>query len=105
MILGGKFYYGLRIVTGDQADASPETVSVVVSLMGNKGTTGEITVNVHEGWLLFFKTRFRESAYDDLIIECDGDLGDIQVVHAGLRYIRVIDVITPDWYIDFFNGP
>ena len=102
-IIEGKYYYGLRIVTGDQAGASPDTASVVVSLTGNKGTTGEITVDAQEGWFLFYETRFRESAYDDLIIECDGDLGDIQVVHAGLRYKRVLNIITPDWYIDSFT--
>ena len=99
--LGDKFYYGLRIVTGDQAGASPDTCNVVVSLTGDKGTTGEITINVRKGFL--FKTRFEESAYDDLVIECDGDLGDIQVVHAGLRYITVIGIIAPDWYIDYFT--
>ena len=73
----------------------------MVSLTGDKGTTGEITINA---LLLSFKNRrFKKGAYDDLIIECDGDLGDIQVVHAGLRYRRVLNIITPDWYIDFFN--
>ena len=101
--LADKFYYGLRIVTGDQANASPDTSDVVLSLMGDKGTTGEITVDAKEGWFLFVKTHFKRSTYDDLIIESDGDLGEIQVVQAGLRYKTLLDIITPDWYIDFFT--
>ena len=75
----------------------------MLGLTGNKGTTGEITVDAKDGWLLFVKTFFKKSTYDDLVIECDEDLGDIQVVQAGLRYKRPLDIITPDWYIDFFT--
>lgn len=50
-----------------------------------------------------FSTNFKKATYDDLIIECDNDLGDIQVVQAGLRYKSMFNIITPDWYIDFFT--
>ena len=102
LYVADKFYYGLRVVTGDKATASPDTSDVVLSLTGDKGTTGEITVDAKKGWFLV-KTHFKKSTYDDLIIETDGDLGDIQVVQAGLRYKRPLDVMTPDWYIDFFT--
>ena len=100
--LADKFYYGLRIVTGDQANATADTSDVVLSLTGDKGTTGEITVDAKEGWFLF-ETHFKQSTYDDLIIESDGDLGEIQVVQAGLRYKRLLNIITPNWYIDYFT--
>ena len=97
--LGGKFYYGLRIVTGSQPGAAANTRTVVLGLTGTEGTTGKITVDAK--WFLFTHTHFKKSTYDDLVIECEDDLGEIQVVLAGLRYSRTI--LTPDWYIDFFT--
>ena len=99
-LLAGKFYYGLRIVTGSQPGAAADTRTVVLGLTGSEGTTGEITVDAKDGWFLLTHTYFKKSAYDDLVIECEDNLGEIQVVQAGLRYSRTI--LTPDWYIDFF---
>ena len=93
----------MRVVTGNQGGASPDTHKVVVSLTGDKGTSGEIEVQAESGFIFFTKTYFKKSSYDDLIIECDGDLGDIQVVGAGLRYKSLMNIFTPDWYIDFFT--
>ena len=98
----GKFYYGLRIVTGSQPGAAASTRTVVLGLSGTEGTTGEITVDAKDGWILFTHTYFKKSTYDDLVIECDDNLGEIQVVQAGLRYSSTI--MNPDWYIDFFTG-
>ena len=109
-LLAGKFYYGLRIVTGSQTGAAADTRSVVLGLTGTEGTTGEITVDAKDGSLLtlfkrwcmyYFPNHFKKSAYDDLVIECDDDLGEIQVVQAGLHYSSTL--LTPDWYIDFFT--
>ena len=100
-LLAGKFYYGLRIVTGSQPGAAADTRSVVLGLTGSEGTTGEITVDAKDGWFLLTHTYFKKSAYDDLVIECEDNLGEIQVVQAGLRYSSTL--LTPDWYIDFFT--
>ena len=90
-------------MTGNQSGASADAANIVLALTGNRGTTGEVTVDTKEGWLLFVEAHFKKSTYDDLVIECDGDLGDIQVVQAGLRYKRLFDITTPDWYIDYFT--
>ena len=94
----------MRIVTGSQSGASPDTATVVLSLTGTKGTTGDIIVKAEEGFF-FIKTKvyFKESTYDDIVIECDGDLGDILVVSAGLQYKSLLKLTTPDWYIDYFT--
>ena len=97
---GNKFYYGVRIVTGDQADADPESFNIILSLTGDKGMSGEIPVSTTSGFI-FFKRHFKRSTYDDIIIESDGDLGDIQVVGAGLRYFSLFNILTPDWYVDY----
>ena len=99
----GKFYYSLRIVTGSQAGADPSTTTVVVSLTGEKGSTGEVKVEAKDGFLFWQKTYFKRSTYDDIVLKVDGDLGDILVVSAGLRYKDIIPDMTPDWFIDFFT--
>ena len=91
----------MRIVTGSQPGAAADTRSVVLGLTGSESTTGEITVDAKDGWFLLTHTYFKKSAYDDLVIECEDNLGEIQVVQAGLRYSSTL--LTPDWYIDFFT--
>ena len=91
----------MRIVTGSQPGAAADTHSVVLGLTGTEGTTGKITVDAKDGWFLLTHTYFKKSTYDDLVIECEDNLGEIQVILAGLRSSRTI--LTHDWYIDFFT--
>ncbi len=98
----------MRIVTGDQADANPESFNIVLFLNGNKGKSGDIVILTSslysDGFLnIKIQKNFQRSHFDDLVIESDGDLGDIQVVGVYLQYISLLNIITPDWYIDYFT--
>ena len=98
-----KFYYALRIVTGNQAGAG-DSSSIFISLIGDKAKTGKIKVKARTGFPFFTKCYFQRSTYDDLVIESDEDLGDIQVVHAGLHFKKSnYSIFTPDWFIDYFT--
>ena len=101
IILGSKFYYGIRIVTGDQSDAGRPAASdtaVYIKLTGAKHTTGVIQVIAKHGLSTLIKSFFAKSSFDDILIECDAEL-DIDVLTAGLTGT----IPSNHWYIDFMQ--
>ena len=90
----GKFYYGVRIVTGSQKGSSATTWDVFFTLTGTKAQSERISLGLFQ--TLFAMDSFNKSTYDDMIIETDQNLGDVRIVGVGLRN----DMITK--WVDFF---
>ena len=113
-----KFYYGIRVATGDIPNAKADTHSVKIMLTGSKGTSNEMHAKAKE--YLFFQSHFTRGSYEDLVIESEGDLGDVLIVKASLGdlgwidHISLIDfagvltnysfvAVSPQWFIDFIT--
>ena len=67
-IPGGKYYYGVQIVTGKQLDAGTTGDSYVI-LVGDKGKTEKLSLR---GW---FDYQVGENSLSNLTIVTDDDLG------------------------------
>ena len=97
MIEPGKFYYGVRIVTGSQAGAGTDDTDIYITLTGSKASTGKVGIS---SWLKVLKGNFNRRTFDDLVIECDDDLGQVLMVTLGNDKDWLIQVDSP-WYIEF----
>ena len=95
--IAGKCYYGVRIVTGQLAGAGTADTGVFVNLIGSKGQSGKIYLM---NWLTALTGAVKRCTYDDLMVESDGDLGDILVVVLG-NDKSWISLIGAPWYVDF----
>ena len=60
-----------------------------MELIGEKARTGKIAVG-----------RSSESHFDDFIIECEGNLGEVQIVTVGNDGHGIVSSNT-NWYLDF----
>ena len=109
----GKFYYGVRIVTGSQQACSAKARDVFFTVAGTKSESNRISLGFFERW---YSNSFQEDKHDDMIIETDQNLGDVQVVGVGLEHDWISDIQSYNpiyqcqWYvnyisiIDFQNG-
>ena len=106
--VGDRFYYGIRIVTGNQKACSATAQDVFLTVTGTKSKTDKMSL-VSLG--LFQRLRalkfFQQGTYDDMIIETDQNLGDIEVVGVGLHYdwIRRLTSALLDhhWYVEYVS--
>ena len=87
----------MRIVTGSQEGAGTKDPDVYITLAGDEASTGKVPLS---GWLKALKGRFDRRTFDDLIIECDGDLGEVLVVTLGNEGEWLEELGAP-WYVDF----
>ena len=88
-----KFYYATRIVTGEQGDAGT-LASAYIVLIGDKAKTTIIHIQT-------LAKHVKESGtYDDFIIECDRDLGDIQLVTVGVGK-KCPACLWARWYVGY----
>lgn len=94
--VAGKFYYGVRIVTGDQAFAAASDIGVYFQLTGRKYTTGKVSMGILSA---AFHDYFSRSSYDDILIECEAELV-IDVFAVGLQGLIVS---LNHWYVDFMQ--
>ena len=94
---GGKYYYGVRVVTGQQDGSGTTDTGVFVNLIGSKGQSGKIYLM---NWLTALSGTAKTRTYDDLLVESDGDLGDILVVVLG-NDKNWIAVLGAPWFVDF----
>ena len=87
----GEYYYGIRVLTGNQADSHMCDGDIKITLIGNKGMTeGNEILN----WL---NTLPKDShRFFDIIIKCDGNLGEVLVVN-----LKKSESLIQQWYIDF----
>ena len=103
-IIAGKFYYGVRIVTGHQVGSSATSLDVFFTLFGHKSETNKISLGLLE-WIT--TDSFHKDTHDDMIIETDDHLGDIQVVGVGLKDDLVAklkaDLLNCYWYVNYIS--
>ena len=87
----GEYYYGIRVVTGNQADCRKCDGDIKITLIGNMGMTdGNEILN----WL---NTSPKDShVFFDIIIKCSGNLGEVLVVS-----LKKSESLIQQWYIDF----
>ena len=101
----GKYYYGVRIVTGSQKACSATARDVFFSMSGANSQSDKMSLGLLQRLHAF--NSFHESTHDDMIIETDQHLGDIQVVGVGLDYdliTKVEDAILDcHWYVDYIS--
>ena len=101
----GRFYYGIRIVTGSQKGSSATTRDVFFSLTGTKSQSERISLGLVQS--LFAMDSFNKSTYDDMIIEADQNLGDVRIVGVGLRndmISKIVDfVVDCHWYVEYVS--
>ena len=91
-----KNYYGVRIVTGYQVGAGTKDTGIYITLIGSKASSGKVKII---SCLKAFEGTFSRRTYDDLVVECDGDLGEILVVVVGNDAMWAC-LGTP-WFVDF----
>ena len=90
-ISGGQYYYGIRVVTGNQAGSHVCDGDIKITLIGNMGMTeGNEILN----WLNTFPKDSRR--FFDIIIKCRGNLGEVLVVS-----LQKSQSLIQQWYIDF----
>ena len=87
-------YYGVRIVTGHQDEASTST-KIYLELIGEKGRSGKIGVG---NFIKFIKSSV--ATFDDYLIQCHGNLGEIHLVTIGIDDVRIVGNHA-SWYVDF----
>ena len=104
---GGKFYYGLRIVTGSQQGSSAKARDVFFTVAGTKSESNRISLDLKQR--LFKWDSFQEDKHDDMIIETDQNLGDVQVVGVGLEHDVIAGVESHNpiyqcqWYVNYVS--
>ena len=97
---GDTHYYGVRVVTGERKGAGVgDLQGIWVQLVGDKAKSGVVDIN---NVLLQFTKPFEESTYDDFIIECAGDLGDVLVAEVGNDKSWFGFTGSP-WFVDYLE--
>lgn len=88
------YYYGVRILTGSQKDAGSDLrADIRITLIGNKAKSDED--ELLEWWEIAPSGNMH---YDDVIMECNGNLGQVQVVTLQNKAHG-----RQDWYVDFIE--
>ena len=95
---GDKFYYGVRIVTGSQAGAGTDDTGIYLSLIGSEQRT--VDVNITNCLRSIFQQSFSRNSYDDLVLESDGDLGEVLVVVLGNKHGWLSIGEGAPWYVN-----
>ena len=91
---GDHFYYGVRVVTGDQGDAGTLGNAYVI-LIGDKGKTKDVILNG------YFQKFMHHRTYEDFVVECDEDLGEIQLVTVGNSGVSLLQKYHASWYVEY----
>ena len=69
-------------MTGEQLDAGTCVPNVFICLVGSKGHTGKL-------YLTSLQTHLHRGMLDDLVIESEGDLGEIFLVILGIDIVKI----------------
>ena len=70
-------------------------ISIYVELIGDKARTEKIGIASFFDWLTH-----TTDVYDDFIVECEIDLGEIQLVTIS-NDTKKLPLITANWFIDY----
>ncbi len=90
MITGGKFYYGVQVVTGQQCGAGTEFGNTYIELVGDKGRTGQLSLHG------MFNSLERDT-FTNLTVVADAELGKVLVVVVGCG----VEFLLDSWYVSF----
>lgn len=99
----GKFYYGIRIVTGSHIERVIRSFSITISLSGSKATTGKINLQKNINFWDDSDDNHNCSTYDDYVIACDTDLGYVRVASIEINYTYLPDDCVIKWRIDYID--
>ena len=99
--IGGKGYYGVRIVNGKILGAGTTGVDVYLTLVGDRGATGKVSLL---GYLKQSADGIDAGTYDDFLIETAQPLGDVKVVGLGIPHTPEGDAATDStWFVQYTN--
>ena len=104
-ITDGKFFYGVRIVTGSHQKIAISPYKVNFSLTGTKASSGSISLSRSDGLFGLDKHSFKHSTFDDLIVQSNEDLGEVEVIGLSLEQLshdRDPDLLI-QWYVEFIT--
>ncbi len=90
MITGGKFYYGVQVVTGKQLGAGTFS-NTYIELVGDKGRTGQLSLHG------MCNSQIKRDTFNNLTVVADAELGQVQVVVVGCG----VDLGQGNWYVSF----
>ena len=99
----GKYYYGVRIVTGHNVTCNATPFDVFFSL--GHGTLKTESISLNRLQSLMTTSAFNKGTHVDMIVETDSDMGDVQVVGVGLKpgLIARFLLINHRWYVAFIS--
>ena len=98
---GNKYYYGVRVVTGYRKGAGAGITGstnegIWLQIVGEKACSGVINI----GSAFSIIESFQCQTYDDVMIECEEDLGDILVVDVGNNK-AALGILKTSWYVRY----
>ena len=79
-------------MTGDQEDAGTLGEAYII-LIGDKAKTDKVDIK-------YFFQIVHSGTVDDFIIECDRDLGEIQLITVG-NGERFLASLNGNWYVEY----
>ena len=103
----GKFYYGVRIVTGSQQGCSAKARDVFFTVAGTETQSNKISLSFIQR--LKKLNSFHEDKHDDMVIETDQHLGEVKVVGVGLEHDVIAEMESHNpiyqcqWYVDYIS--
>lgn len=86
-------------MTGNQIGAGTPEAGVYVTLVGSKGHSGKIFL---QSFLKIMSKKYlgRETC-DNVILESNGDFGEVEVVILGIDKGRRSSIIHDPWYVNY----
>lgn len=99
----------MRVVTGSRPNSKADTSKIRITLVGDKGTSNAIAARAAE---CFLPSHFKQATYEDILIESEGDLGEILVVepcmcHSGRQFCTClcsnILALSRQWFVNFIT--
>ena len=84
-------------------EQKPSSFSIMVSLTGNKATTGKM--NLQKNISFWYDSNNKSSCptYDDYVIACDLNLGYVRVIGIDINYKYLPDNCAINWRIDYID--
>ena len=97
LFIAGKYYYDVTIETGQQEGAGTSDTGVYIRLIGSNGRSSKVYL---QSFLKVLTGKsINKDSRENLIIECDGDLGNILVVILGNDKSWLVIPGAP-WYVN-----
>lgn len=88
----------MSIVTGDQKGAGTPHTGAYITLVGNKGHSGEVQLQNFLSVLI--EQSLDKGMSSNFVIESSGDLGEVLVVILGIKKSKLSNKLVDPWYVD-----